>query len=313
MSLNMVAFGWGRKFLRPGDEVVITEMEHHANFVPWQVVARETGAKLRIIPVTDDGLLDGASIESMINERTALLAVCSMSNVLGTVNPISDLCDRAHRFGAVVVVDAAQSVAHSLTDVAANKIDFLTFSAHKLYGPSGVGVLYGRQEFLRAMDPILFGGHMIERVGREQSSWAQPPAKFEAGTMPIVQIIGLGAAIDFVNSVGFAAIEELDARLVAAAQRRLSAIDGLRIFGPTVEKKGAIVSFAIDGVSSEDLAVRLDQRGVCTRHGHHCAMVLHERLGVAATTRASFGIYNTLHDVDALAEAVEWGVRDIRR
>ncbi len=313
MSLNMVAQGWGRKFLKPGDEVVITEMEHHANFVPWQEITRETGAKLRIIPVTTDGQLDTEAADSMIHEATALIAVCSMSNVLGTVNPIAEICQAAHRVGAVVVVDAAQSVAHGVTDVVLDDVDFLVFSAHKMYGPSGVGVLYGRGELLAKMDPCFFGGHMIERVGRDRSSWAMPPAKFEAGTMPIVQIIGLGEAVDFVHSVGFAAIEERDRELVAAAHRDLSAIPGLRIHGPALDHKGAIVSFSIDGVATEDLAIRLDQRGVFTRHGHHCAMVLHERLGVAATTRASFGIYNTLEDVAALVDAVKFGVNDIRR
>jgi cysteine desulfurase/selenocysteine lyase len=313
MSLNMVAFGWGRKFLKPGDEVVITEMEHHANFVPWQRVAQETGATLRIIPITDDGQLDPEAIESMIHDGTAIVSVCSMSNVLGTINPVADLCQRAHRHGAIAVVDAAQSVAHDVVDVVAEHADFVAFSGHKLYGPSGVGVLFGRHELLEQMDPFLFGGHMIERVGREQSTWALPPAKFEAGTMPIVQIIGLGAAVEFVNSLGFEAIGNLEAKLLVETQRRLSEIDGLRIFGPGTEKKGAIVSFAIDGIATEDLAVRLDQRGVFTRHGHHCAMVLHERLGVAATTRASFGLYNTMQDVDALIDAVEFAVADIRR
>ena len=313
MSLNMIAQGWGRKFLKPGDEVVITEMEHHANFVPWQQVARETGATLRIIPITDDGLLDPESLESMINDRTAIVAVCSMSNVLGTVNPIDDICRRAHRHGAICVVDGAQSIAHDSLDVVASQADFLVFSGHKLYGPSGVGVLYGRHELLEKMDPLLYGGHMIATVGRQRSTWAAPPAKFEAGTMPIVQIIGLGAAVEFVNSLGFDAIGQLESQLLVETQRRLSAIDGLRIFGPDVKDKGAIVSFAIEGVATEDLAVRLDQRGIFTRHGHHCAMVLHERLGVAATTRASFGLYNTIEDVDALVDAVEFAVADIRR
>ncbi len=313
LSLNMIASGWGRKFLRPGDEVVITEMEHHANFVPWQVVARQTGAKLRIVPITDDGRLDIDALQSMLNEQTAIVAVCSMSNVLGTVNPIAEICERAHRYGAIVVVDAAQSVPHAATDVLADGIDFLTFSGHKLYGPSGVGVLYGRRSLLEAMDPIVYGGHMIQQVGREESTWADPPARFEAGTMPIVQIIGLSAAIDFVQSIGFDAIGKWERQLTVAAHQQLSQIDGLTIHGPDVDKKGAIVSFSIDGVATEDLAIRLNRRGVFTRHGHHCAMVLHQCLGVAATTRASFGLYNTIKDVQVLADAVEEGVRDIRR
>ncbi len=198
------------------------------------------------------------------------------------------------------------------TDVAAAEIDFLVFSGHKLYGPTGVGVLYGRHDLLCDMEPFVFGGHMIERVERQSSTWAEPPAKFEAGTPPIVQIIGLGAAADWVLSLGLEAIAEHEHRLLVATQDRLAKIPGLTIFGPPVDHKGAIVSFAIDGISTEDLARRLDDRGICTRHGHHCAMVLHERLGVPATTRASFGVYNTLADVDALAEAVSEGIAEIR-
>ncbi|NNE01340.1 MAG: cysteine desulfurase [Pirellulaceae bacterium] len=312
MSINMVARSWGHKFVQSGDEIVITEMEHHANFVPWQILAKERNATLRIWPITDDGQLDPSQLDSIINDKTAIVAICSMSNVLGTLNPVDQICQRAHQCGAVVLVDAAQSVPHMVSDVAKQNIDFLTFSGHKLYGPTGVGVLYGRAELLEAMDPFLYGGHMISRVRRESSTWAQPPAKFESGTMPIVQIIGLGAAIDFVRSVGFDAISKHEHRLVAAIHDRLSRIDGLTIYGPDLDKKGAIVSFSIDGVSTEDLAIRLDQRGVFTRHGHHCAMVLHERLGVAATTRASLGMYNTMADVDELADAIDEGVKEIR-
>ena len=313
MSLNMIAHGLGKALLEPGSEVLITEMEHHANFVPWQRVTEQAGAALRILPVGTDGLLDFGAVESMIGPQTKIVAFCSMSNVLGTINPTRELCRRARAVGAVTVVDAAQSVPHLPTDVVADAIDFLTFSGHKLYGPTGVGVLYGRYDWLERLDPMVFGGHMIERVGRERSTWAAPPAKFEAGTPPIVQIIGLGAAIDFVHSIGWPAIEQLDAALVSHAHRRLDAIDGLTIHGPAPDRKGAIVSFSIDGVAAEDLAFRLDHQGIFTRHGHHCAMVLHERLGVPATTRASFGIYNTVADVDALADAVDRAVREIRR
>ncbi len=312
MSINLVAASWGRKFLQPGDEVVITEMEHHANFVPWQAIAKERAHKLNIVTITDKCELDPAEIAAMITPRTAMVAVCSMSNVLGTLNPIEAIAARARECGAKILVDAAQSVPHAHTNVKQWDVDFLTFSGHKLYGPSGVGVLYARRELLDEMDPFLYGGHMIERVGREASTWAEPPAKFEAGTMPIVQIIGLGAAIDFVNSLGFEAIHAHETQLLRATHERLQAIPGLTIYGPAVERKGAIVSFAIDGVSTEDLALRLDDAGICTRHGHHCTMVLHERLGVAATTRASFGVYNRLDDVDALGAAVEQAVRELR-
>ena len=312
MSINLVAAAWGRKFLREGDEVVITEMEHHANFVPWQVIAHQRGAKLRVIRLNADGTLDLEHAQSLIGSKTKMVAFCSMSNVLGTVNPIRELTKLAHEHGAVVCVDAAQSIPHSQIDVTDLDIDFLVFSGHKLYGPSGVGVLYGRRTLLDSMDPFLYGGHMISQVGREQSTWSQPPAKFEAGTMPIVQIIALGAAIDFVQSIGYDQIANHEHRLLVEAHEALNEIDGLTIFGPSVDKKGAIASFSIDGVATEDLAIRLDDGGIFTRHGHHCAMVLHETLGVPATTRASFGVYNTSHDVRALADCVAAAVSEIR-
>ena len=297
MSINLVASAWGSKFLKPGDEVVVTELEHHANFVPWQVLAKRQGATLRFVSINDCGELDHESIQETINDRTAIVAVSSMSNVLGTVTPIKEIVRKAHSHGALVLVDAAQSVPHAQVDVSDTDVDFLAFSAHKLYGPSGVGILYGKHSLLSAMDPFLYGGHMIQTVGRETSTWADPPAKFEAGTLPIVPMIGLGTAVDFVCSVGYDAIAAHERRLLEAAHQRLSSIPGLRIYGPKPDKKGAIVSFTIDGISSEDLAIRLNDRGVFTRHGHHCAMILHERLGVAATTRASFAMYNTASDV----------------
>ena len=306
-SINLVAQSWGRKSLQPGDEVVITEMEHHANFVPWQQIAKERNAELKIVPVTDEGLLDRVALEKSITERTSIVAVCTMSNVLGTINPINRIVELAHQNGALVFVDAAQSVPHLPAKVAEFDIDFLTFSGHKLYGPSGVGVLYGKRRLLEEMDPFIYGGHMIERVGRTESTWAEPPAKFEPGTPPIVPVIGLGAAIDFVASIGYEAIHDHEQILLAAATERLEKVPGLTLYGPDVADKGAIVSFTIEGVSTEDLAIRLDDHGVFTRHGHHCAMVLHERLGIPATTRASFGIYNTLEDVDALVTAIEYG------
>lgn len=311
MSINLVARSLGRR-LKPGDEIIVTEMEHHANYVPWQVAAQDHGATLKILPITGDGRLDQNAFDELIGERTAIVAVSSMSNVLGTVNPIRELTQRAHEHGALVLVDAAQSVPHEATDVQAWDVDFLSFSGHKLYGPSGIGVLYGKYDLLKDMEPLLYGGHMIERVDRLTSTWAEPPARFEAGTMPIVQIIGLGAAIDFVRTVGFEAIQRHEHELLVAAHRRLEAIPGLVIHGPSVEHKGAIVSFHIDGVSPEDLALRLDDRGVFTRHGHHCAMVLHRRLGVPATTRASFGMYNDTNHVEALANAIEAAIAELR-
>ncbi len=312
MSINLVANAWGDKFVKPGDEIVITEMEHHANFVPWQALAKRRNATLRIIPITEDGLLDETAMESAINERTAIVAICSMSNVLGTMTPVEKVTQLAHQHGAVVLVDAAQSIPHCATDVTESDIDFLVFSGHKLYGPSGVGVLYGKYDLLTEMDPFLYGGHMISEVGRDESTWSLPPAKFEAGTMPIVQIIALGEAIKFVNSVGLDAIGQHEHKLLVQAHEELSKIEGLTIYGPAVENKGAIVSFSIAGVSTEDLAIRLNDAGIFTRHGHHCAMVLHERLGVPATTRASIGMYNTAEDINDLSDAVAAATDQLR-
>ncbi len=305
MSINVVGIGWAQTQLKAGDEIVLTEMEHHANLVPWQMAAKQTGAVLRFLPMTADGRLDRSAFADVIGERTRLVAVTGMSNVLGTINPIAELAAAAHAVGARILVDAAQSVPHQKLDVQASEVDFLAFSGHKLYGPTGVGVLYIRKEAVEEVQPVIGGGHMIERVELQQSTWAEPPARFEAGTMPIVQIIGLGAAIEFVESLGFDAIAQHEHTLLQHAHKQLSAVPGLTLFGPAPEHKGAIVSFAIDGIAAEDLASRLDRHGIFTRHGHHCAMPLHTRLGVAATTRASFGVYNTLEDVDRLTEAIQ--------
>ena len=312
MSLNMVATGWGRRHVQPGDEILINEMEHHANFVPWQQLAKATGATLRFIPLTDDGRLDMDRLSEVLSERTKLLAVTGMSNVLGTINPIGELTARAHEVGAIIVVDAAQSVPHGTTDVVAGGIDFLSFSSHKLYGPSGVGVLYGRRELLDETDPLLFGGHMIDRVYKDHSTWAAPPAKFEAGTLQIAQAIALGSAIDYVNALGFDAIHTHEQKVMHYAYAKLSEIPGMRIYGPGPEHRGGIISFTIDGTHPEDLAQLLDRRGVFVRHGHHCTMPLHDLLGVSATVRASFGVYNTQADVDALLDAIQFAREKLR-
>ncbi len=304
MAINLVANSWGRRHIRPESEIVVTELEHHANFVPWQAIANQVGAKLRIWPVDDQWMLDMSVIDDIITDRTSLVAVTSMSNVVGSVTPLPQIVARARSVGAKILVDAAQSIAHAPMDVAALDIDFMCFSGHKLYGPTGVGVLYGKYELLQSMDPLVLGGHMIESVGRDHSSWAAPPARFEAGTLPIVSIIGLGEAIDFVQSIGLTAIADHEHQLLKLATERLNAIPGLQIVGPPLAHKGAIVSFTIDGVASEDLAHRLDHQGVFTRHGHHCAMILHDRMNVPATTRASFGVYNTVSDVERLAAAI---------
>ena len=305
IGLNMIASGWGRKHVQPGDEILITLMEHHANFVPWQQLTKERGATLKLIPMTADGRLDLEQLDSVLSSRTKVVAVTAMSNMLGTVNPIRELTQRAHGVGACIVVDAAQSVPHAPTDVMIDDVDFLVFSGHKIYGPTGVGILYGKPERLEEMDPIFFGGHMISEVRVDRSTWAAAPAKFEAGTMPIVQAIALGTAIQWVEQIGFDSIHQHEQSLLKLTMDRLQKIPGLRIFGPDIAHRGGIVSFRIDGMHPEDLAAILDQKGVFTRHGHHCTMPLHTHLGVSATTRVSLAAYNTANDIEALAAALD--------
>lgn len=312
LGLNMIAFGWGRRHLQPGDNIVLNLMEHHANFVPWQQVAKETGAELKFIPLTSDGELDLSQLDEVINSKTRIVTVTGMSNVLGTLNPVSLLSEKAHAVGAVLVVDAAQSVPHGATNVQQEGIDFLVFSGHKLYGPTGLGVLYGRRDLLEQMDPYVFGGHMIERVYPTESTWSHAPARFEAGTIPIAQAIALKTAIDFVREVGFDAIHTHESALVNAAFEKLQSVPGLKIYGPPADRRGAIVSFTIDGAHPEDLAQLLDRRGVFVRHGHHCTMPLHDWLGVPATVRASFAMYNTLEDVDALRDGLLFAMKKLR-
>ncbi len=313
MSINLVANAWGRKFLKPGDELLVNEMEHHANLVPWQQIAHVTGAKLRFIPLTSDGRLDLTALDDVLTERTKLVAVTALSNVLGTINPISEIAAKAKARGALVLIDGAQSVPHSHTNVAALDIDFLAFSGHKLYGPTGIGVLYGKRRLLESMDPFLCGGNMIRRVRKESSDFAELPSKFEAGTLPIAEAIGLGTAIDYVQAIGFEAIAAHEHELVCRAYEQLSQIPGLAIVGPGLEHRGAIVSFTVEGVHPHDMAELLDRRGVAVRAGHHCTMPLHELLKVTATTRASFALYNTLDEVDALCEAIQYARKVFRR
>jgi cysteine desulfurase/selenocysteine lyase len=313
MSINLVANAWGRKFLRAGDEILLTQMEHHANLVPWQQVAHAMGASVRYIPLTSDWQLDLNRLDEVLTDRTRIVAVSGMSNVLGTVPPIREIAAAARKRGALVLVDGAQSVPHLATNVRDLDIDFLTFSAHKLYGPSGVGVLWGRRRLLEAMDPFLCGGHMISEVFWDHSTWAGIPAKFEAGTLPIAQAIALGTAVDFVTGLGLPAIHAHDADLTAYAHQRLASVAGLRIFGPEPAHKGPIVSFVIEGIHPQDLANLIDRKGVAVRHGHHCTMPLHSLLGVSATTRASFGVYTTRGDIDVLIDAIEFARQKLRR
>jgi cysteine desulfurase/selenocysteine lyase len=312
MSINLVAQAWGRKFLHAGDEILLTEMEHHANLVPWQQVAHATGASLKYIPLTSDWRLDLDRLDEVLTDRTRIVAISGMSNVLGTIPPIREITARAHQRGAVVLVDGAQSVPHLSTNIRELDIDFLAFSGHKLYGPSGVGVLWGRRRLLEAMDPFLCGGHMISEVFWDHSSWAAIPAKFEAGTLPIAQAVALGTAVDFVTRLGMPAIMAHDADLTVYAQARLASIPGLRIFGPAPEHKGPIVSFAVEGLHPQDLANLVDRKGVAVRHGHHCTMPLHSRFGVSSTTRASIGVYTTRDDIDVLVDAIDFARKKVR-
>lgn len=312
MSINLVAQAWGRKFLRPGDEILLNEMEHHANLVPWQQTAKATGAKLKYVPLTADGQLDATHFDRLITSRTKLVAVTGMSNVLGTTNPIRELAARAHQVGAVILVDGAQSVPHLPTDVRNPQIDFLAFSGHKLFGPTGIGVLYGRRELLETMDPFLCGGNMISEVHLDSSTWAELPSKFEAGTIPIAEAIGLGAAIDYVQSLGFDAIHAQETMLLERAMRLLPQTPGVAIYGPSLERRGSIVSFTVEKVHPHDLADLLDQKGVAIRAGHHCTMPLHDWLDVPATARASFAFYNTEAEVDALIEAIHYARHKFR-
>jgi cysteine desulfurase/selenocysteine lyase len=303
-SINLVARSWGDANLKPGDEVLLTEMEHHANIVPWQQLAERTGAVLRYVPITDDGRLDLDAFQRLVSSRTKLLAVTAVSNVLGTINPVDTLARHAHDAGAVVLVDAAQSVPHLTTDVQAMGADFVAFSGHKMLGPTGVGVLWGRAELLDRMPPFLGGGSMIRRVRLDGFEPADLPAKFEAGTPPIVPAIGLGAAIDYLNDVGLPAIHAHEMHLCQRAHELLGQIDGVRFLGPAPEHKSGIVSFTVDRIHAHDIAQLLDRHGVAVRAGHHCAMPLHKRLGINASARASFYFYNTPDEVQSLADAL---------
>jgi cysteine desulfurase/selenocysteine lyase len=303
-AINLVARTWGDANLRQGDEILLSEMEHHSNLVPWHQLAGRTGAVIRHIPLSDDGRLQLDTLDQLLSQRTRLVSVTAVSNVLGTINPLQQIIRRAHDAGAVVLVDGAQSVPHQQTDVAALGADFLAFSGHKLLGPSGVGVLYGRRELLEAMPPFLGGGSMIRRVQLDHFEPADLPWKFEAGTPPIVPAIGLGAAIDYLNAVGLDAIYQHERRLTERAHELLAAVDGLRILGPAPQFKGGIVSFTLQGIHAHDVAEVLDRHGIAVRAGHHCAMPLHKRYGITATARASFYLYNTLEEVDKLGAAL---------
>jgi cysteine desulfurase/selenocysteine lyase len=300
-AINLVASAWGRANLRAGDEVLITEMEHHSNIVPWQLIAAERGAAMRAVPVTDDGRLDLGAYDRLLTDRTKVVAVTHQSNVLGTVNPIRRIADRAHAVGAVVVVDAAQSVPHQAVNVQALGADFVAFSGHKMLGPTGSGGLWGRFEILAAMPPYHGGGEMIMRVEIERSTFKEPPHKFEAGTPNIADDIALGAAVDYLQRIGLDAVAAHERELVAYALPRLREVPGLKIVGPVEPMdRGGALSFTMDVAHPHDVAQVLDSEGIAVRAGHHCAQPLHRRFGIAASARASVHLYNTTEDIDAL-------------
>jgi len=302
-AINLVASSYGGSVLKPGDEVLVTEMEHHSNIVPWQLVCERTGARLRVAPMDDDGALIVEEFERLCTERTRIVAVTQLSNALGTVNPVARLVEIAHDRGAKVLVDGAQAAPHMPVDVQALGCDFYAFSGHKLYGPTGIGVLWARRELLEAMPPYQGGGEMIRQVTFERSTWAAVPAKFEAGTPHIVGAIGLGAAIDYVRGVGLEAIRRHEHELLAHATEALAEVPGLRIIGTAPERAG-LVSFVFDDIHPHDVGTILDHEGVAVRAGHHCAMPVMQRYDVPATTRASFALYNTREEIDALVAAL---------
>lgn len=303
-SINLLAHTWGRANLGAGDVVVLTEMEHHSNLVPWQMLAAERNLRLEFIPVTEDGRLDMETYRGLLELQPRLVAFCHMSNVLGTINPAQEIIDLAHAAGAVTLIDGAQSVPHLPVDVVALGADFLAFSGHKMLGPSGVGVLYGREALLAAMPPFLGGGDMIKRVRLRDFSPNDLPYKFEAGTPAIAQAIGLGAAVDYLGALGMEAVAAYEQELIVYALERLEEIPGVWVFGPRAEARGGVASFTLEGVHPHDVAQIIDQYGVAVRAGHHCAMPLHEKFNLPATTRASFYIYNTPAEVDRLVEAL---------
>lgn len=302
-GINLVANSWGRANLGPGDEVLITEMEHHSNIVPWQILRDQVGFTLRYLPLTAGGELDLSQLDTLINSHTKLVSFVHVSNVLATVNPVQQLVAAARAVGAKVLLDAAQSVPHMPMDVQALDVDFLVFSSHKMCGPTGIGILYGKRDLLEAMPPWMGGGDMIREVKMEGSKWNALPYKFEAGTPAVAEAIGLGAAVDYLSSVGMAWIHAQEQALVHYATARLSEIEGLHIVGP--ESRAGLIAFTLNDLHPHDLAAVLDQEGVAIRAGHHCAQPVHDRLGVVATARASFYFYNTPAEVDQLALALD--------
>lgn len=303
-GINLVAYAWGRANIRQGDAIILTDMEHHSNLVPWQLLAQEKGAELRFFEIGADGSYDLDAFDRLLDERVKLVAFAQLSNVLGLVLPAQELARRAHHAGALVLIDAAQSAPRLPIDVQQLGCDFLVFSGHKIYGPTGIGVLWGRYELLAAMPPFLGGGEMIRRVELHRSTFQDPPARFEAGTPKIAQAIGLAAALDYVAGAGLDEIDRHERQLAQYAHEALSEVAGVTVYGPPPGERTGLVTFNLDTVHPHDLASLLDTHGVAIRAGHHCCMPLHDKLGIAASARASFAMYNTTEDIDALIEAI---------
>jgi cysteine desulfurase / selenocysteine lyase len=313
-SINLVARAWGDANIHEGDEIVLTLMEHHSNIVPWQLLARRTGATLKYVDFDAGGQLDMAQLRTLVGPRTKLVSVVHVSNVLGTINPVAEIAEIAHAVGALVLVDGAQSAPHMPLDVTALNCDFFAFSAHKMLGPTGVGVLWAREGLLESMEPFMGGGEMISLVKPEMSTWADMPHKFEAGTPNIADVIAFGAALDYLAGIGMANVREHEKRITAYAMNELSKIEQLTIHGPRdVELRGGAVSFSLGDVHPHDVSTILDGHGVAIRAGHHCAQLLMRRLGVPATNRASFYIYNSENEVDVLVDGLRHAMRVFSR
>lgn len=303
-ALNLVAYSWGRRHITSGDEIVLTEMEHHSNIVPWQLLAQETGAIIRYIPFTEAGLLDTSYLAQYITERTKLVSFASMSNVFGTINPSREIVEAAHAVGALAVIDAAQSVPHMPVDVQDLDCDFLAFSGHKMCGPTGIGILYGKRNLLEEMPPFLGGGDMIRRVELDGSSWNDLPWKFEAGTPSIAEGIGLGAAVDYLRNIGMDKVHSYEQFITGYALEALSEVKGINVLGPPPSQKGGLAAFTMDGLHPHDISQLLDDDGIAIRAGHHCAMPLHQKLSIPASARASFYLYTTTEDIDRLVASL---------
>lgn len=304
-AINLVAYSWGRANLRQGDHILLTEMEHHANLVPWQILAAERDCVLDFIPLAEDGTLRLEGLQRLLTSRTRLFSFTAASNVLGTLNPVKELTQAAHSVGALVLVDGAQSVPHLAVNVQQLDIDFMAFSAHKMLGPTGIGALWGRRELLSAMPPFLGGGDMIREVHLRSFKSSELPWKFEAGTPAIAEAIGFGAAVEYLEALGMDAVQAHEQEVTAYAMARLSEIKGLRILGPSAGHRGGLIAFTLGDIHPHDIASALDTMGIAVRAGHHCAMPLHERFGIPASARASFYVYTTRAEIDALVDGLE--------